>query len=357
MKIAQIGPVIERIPPKKYGGTERVVHALTEQLVKRGHEVTLFGSGDSITSAKLVSVYPRALRESRLRDLYGMNAWTMFNIGLAYDRQAEFDIIHDHSGHISLPTANAARTPVVMTMHGAFTPENRHIYRGLNKPGLVTISKSQAIVPGLNYLGTVYNGLDVSGYPFSNENDGYLLFVGRISMEKGVHNAIEVAVNTGLPLIIAAKLDDTDRNYFRIYVEPYLSEKITWIGEVDETERNRLMSRALCSLHPITWREPFGLTVIEAMACGCPVVAFGRGSIPELVVSGKTGFVVETIEEMIDSVVAIDTIDRHECRRHALENFNAERMTEGYEKIYAEIIAASSALPDPINVAAHRQMD
>jgi glycosyltransferase involved in cell wall biosynthesis len=338
MKIAQIAPLAERVPPKKYGGTERVVYSLTEELVKRGHEVTLFASGDSITSAKLAAIYPLALREAKLKDIYGANIWTLFNIGEAYAKQEEFDIIHDHSGFLSLPTANLSKTPVIMTCHGPFTPENRHIFRKLNKPHLVTISKSQAVVPGLNYAGTVYNGLDMKNYPFSNEHDGYLLFVGRISREKGVHNAIEIALNTNLPLVIAAKLDDVDRSYYQNYVEPYLSEKIRWIGEVDEAERNKLMSRAMALMHAITWREPFGLTIVEAMACGCPVVATNLGSIPELIIHGKTGFVHSSIEEMIDSVLEIDKIDRSECRRHALENFSAEKMADGYERLYSQLL-------------------
>lgn len=338
MKIAQIAPIIERVPPKKYGGTERVVHTLTEELVERGHNVTLFASGDSITSAKLVSVYPRSLREAKLKDLYGLNAFTLLNIGTAYARQDEFDIIHDHNGVYSLSTANISKTPSVITLHGPFTSENRHIFRQLKNPHLVTISNSQATVLDLNYAGTVYNGLRMDDFPFSDEHDGYLIFVGRISMEKGVHLAIETALNLNLPLLIAAKVDQVDRAYFHEYVEPYLSEQIQWIGEVDEKRRNELFSRAMCSLHPVTWREPFGLTIIEAMACGCPVVAFNKGSIPEIIKNGETGFVVEDIYDMIDAVERIDTIDRNQCRKHALMNFNAAKMVSGYMNIYEEIL-------------------
>jgi glycosyltransferase involved in cell wall biosynthesis len=340
MRIAQIAPIIERVPPKKYGGTERVVSCLTEELVRRGHEVTLFASGDSVTKAKLRSVYPRALREARFRDLYGTNSKTLLNIGLAYASQDEFDIIHDHSGYISQPTANLAKTPVVLTMHGQFAADLRDIYKLLPRPHIVTISKEQGkYASDLNIVGTVYNGLEMDDYPFSTGNDGYLLFVGRLSMEKGPHYAIEVALAMNLPLILAAKLEEVDRPYFRQYVEPYLSEQIRWIGEVDERERNRLMSRAMCFLHPITWREPFGLTLIEAMACGCPVIAFGLGSIPELIVNGRTGFVVSTVVEMIDAVGRIAQIDRHRCRQHALRNFNAKKMTDGYEAIYRHILS------------------
>ncbi len=339
MKIAQLAPIAERVPPKKYGGTERVVSALTEELVKRGHEVTLFASGDSITKAKLESVFPRGLREAHLKDVYGVNHWTLLNLGLAYELQDDFDIIHDHIGPVSMPTANVASTPVVVTMHGAFNADNRRLFQTLKNPNIVTISQSQMYpVPGINHAGTVYNGLEMKHYPFSEEHDGYLLFVGRISMEKGTHFAIEVAQQLDKRLIIAAKLEKTDQAYFREYVEPRLSERIQWVGEVDEEERNRLMSRALCLLHPVTWREPFGLVIIEAMACGAPVVGFNRGSIPELIKTGETGFVVEDLEGMIDAVINIETIERSRCRAHVLETFNVEKMADGYEAVYKKIL-------------------
>lgn len=338
MKIAQIAPIIERVPPKKYGGTERVVHVLTEWLVKRGHEVTLFASGDSITRAKLISVYPKSLREARLKESFA-NINVTFNIGLAYKMQDKFDIIHDHSGYMGLAAANIAKTPSVFTLHGPITAENRKIYQVLNKPRLVTISKAQIQnAPNLNHIGTVYNGLNLQEYPFSKETENYLLFVGRISLEKGVHFAIETALNLNLPLIIAAKLEKVDLPYFNEYIGPFLSDQIRWIGEVTEEERNNLMSKALCFLHPVTWREPFGLTLIEAMACGCPVVAFNKGSIPEIIKDGVTGFVVSSLEEMIDAVAKIKSINRMNCRIHALENFSGEKMTDNYEAVYKKIL-------------------
>ena len=340
MKIAQIAPIVERVPPKKYGGTERVVYALTEDLVRLGHDVTLFASGDSITSAKLISVYPRALREARLKDIYGLNTWTLLNIGLAYKMQDQFDVIHDHTGHIGLPTANICRKPVVMTLHGPFTVDNKPLFKELNNPHLVSISKSQ-MVSGLNlpnYAGTVYNGLAMEDYPFSDKDEGYLLFVGRISMEKGVHFAIEVAQYLNLPLTIAAKLESIDMPYFQEYVGPRLSDQIKWVGEVEEEERNKLMSKALCFLHPITWREPFGLTMIEAMACGCPVVAFNKGSIPEIIKDGETGYVVNDVDEMIEAVKKIKSISRAKTRDYALKNFNSKIMAKGYERVYKEVI-------------------
>ena len=340
MRIAQIAPIVERVPPKHYGGSERVVHALTEELVRRGHDVTLFASGDSLTSATLVSAVPRSSREARMKDLYGANHSTLLNGGIAYSHQDEFDIIHDHLAPLSLPTAHMARTPVVATMHGHFTPENRPLFQKLSNPGIVTISKSQ-IHPArdINHIGTVYNGLSMSHYPFGEKAEDFLLCVGRISVEKGVHYAIEVAQALDRHLIIAAKLDAVDVAYFREYIEPSLSPRIEWIGEVDEEKRNSLMSRAACFLHPVTWREPFGLTLIEAAACGSPVVAFNHGSIPEIIRHGETGFVVEEVEGMIDAVNNIESIDRAACRTHALQNFTAARMADGYEEIYRQIVA------------------
>jgi len=339
LRIAQIAPLVERIPPKKYGGTERVVHALTEELVARGHDVTLFASGDSITKAKLQAVYSRSLREAKIKNLYGVNHWLLLSMGLAYELQDEFDIIHDHLAPVSLPTANLAQTPVVMTMHGPFNTENRRLFQTLRGPNVVTISRSQLYpLPNINHVGTVYNGLPMEHYPFGTGDGGYLLYVGRIAMEKGVHFAIATAQVLDLPLIIAAKLDRTDMPYYQQYIEPLLSDRIKWIGEVDEEERNKLMAGARAFLHPVTWREPFGLTLIEAMACGCPVVAFNQGSIPEIIETGVTGFVVEDVEGMIEAVDAIGSIDRAKCRTHALTNFSAKKMTDGYEAIYRKLL-------------------
>lgn len=339
MRIAQIAPIVERVPPKKYGGTERVVHALTEEMVKRGHDVTLFASGDSSTSAKLESVYPRGIREAKIKDLYGVNPWTLLNIGLAYEMQDEFDIIHDHLAPISLPTASIATTSVVMTMHGDFNTQNRKLFQTMQGAHVVTISESQMYsLPSLNHAGTIHNGLPMDHYPFGESMGEYLLIVGRIALEKGTHMAIDVAQQLDLPLIIAAKIDEHDRAYFKEYVEPRLSDRIQWIGEVDETERNALMTGARCLLHPITWREPFGLVLIEALACGCPVVAFNRGSIPEIIDTGVTGYVVEDVDTMIEAVGNIAAIDRAICREKALLNFSATVMADGYETVYHKIL-------------------
>ena len=343
MKIAQIAPVVERIPPKKYGGVERVISALTEELVKMGHDVTLFATGDSQTSAKLVSVYPKALRDAKISDIYGANQYTILNLANAYTRQADFDIIHDHTGYFGLPSASIAQTPVVHTLHGQITAENRRMFEQIPNVHYVAISQAQLKpVPNLPVAGIVYNGLPMEHYPFSDNHDGYLLYVGRLTPEKAPHYAIKVAQYLNQPLIIAAKLDTavkSDVQYFKQYIEPFLDgDLVKWVGEVDEEERNKLMANAKCMLHTAIWREPFGLTIIEAMACGCPVVAFARGSMRELISQGRTGFLVEDADEMIEAVSNIDLINRQECRRHALESFNAVRMAKGYEEIYTHVL-------------------
>jgi glycosyltransferase involved in cell wall biosynthesis len=351
MKIAQIAPITERVPPKKYGGTERVIYALTEELTKRGHDVTLFASGDSATSAKLVSVYPKALREARLNDIYGTNYYSLMNGGLAYSMHKEFDVIHDHNPGLNLPAANLVDTPVVMTWHGPFSDTVINYFKMLDRPKLAAISISQKnLAKGLNIEKVVYNGLDMSNYPFSEKHGDYLLFVGRIDMEKGTHLAIDVAVSLNKKLVIAAKLDDDIphiRQYFEEHVRPRLEkypQLIDWVGEVEEEERNNLMKNALCLLHPITWPEPFGLVMIEAMACGTPVVALDLGSVSEVVVSGKTGFVAKDFTGLVNGVKKIERIGRRDCREHSLTNFSASKMAEGYEDFYKRAVDEKSSL-------------
>lgn len=340
MRIAQIAPIVERVPPKKYGGTERVVHALTEELVRRGHDVTLFASGDSITGARLASVYPRAMREARLTDgSYDPSMWHHLHIGAAYDRAREFDIIHDHTVPASLPVAQLSPTPVLATMHTPFSVHNRMIFEALRRPHIVSISHAQtAGMPAFNHAGMVYNGLAMDDYPFLENHDDFLLFVGSLWMDKGAHIAIQVAQELDMRLIIAAKLDHSQEPYFSEYIAPHLTDRIQWIGEVDQEERNALISEAKCFLHPALWREPFGLVMIEAMACGTPVIAFNRGSIPEIVENGVTGFAVNDLDGMINAVASIDTINRAACRARVLQRFNEKRMVDGYEALYARIV-------------------
>lgn len=340
MKIAQIAPLIERIPPRKYGGTERIVHTLTEELVKKGHEVTLFASADSITSATLVAGSKKPLRETAPSDDKKWFMATLSHLSQAYSRHEEFDIIHDHTSFYGASFANCVSTPTVLTMHGALSPEAAQAFRQHSKPHLVTISHAQrSFAPDLNYIGNVYNGLDMTSYPFSSTHKGYLLNVGRICPEKGTAEAVQVALKLNLPLIIAAKLDvHLNGAYFDKHVKPFLGEKIKWIGEVNEKERNKLYANAMCLLHPVNWPEPFGLTLIEAMACGCPVIAFNKGSIPEVVTHGHTGFVAADLAEMIKYVYRLDKINRYYCRSRVLKKFNSRQMAEDYELIYYELL-------------------
>jgi len=344
MRIAQIAPISLPVPPRLYGGTERVISSLTEELVKRGHEVTLFASGDSHTQAQLVSVVPHSLTELNTKDAYGLNELTLLNIGLAYEHQKEFDIIHDHATPMSIPLANITSTPTVVTMHRTPTDENKKLYESLSNLNLVTISQAQEkIMNNSNVVGTIYNGLSMEQYPFGATHKNYLMFVGRISMEKGTHFAIETAKKLNMQLLMAAKLDDVEIPYFKKYIQPHLKDKrIQWLGEVDDKERNQLMASALCVLHPVTWPEPFGLSMIEAMACGAPVIAFNKGSIPEVIQDKKSGFIVNTVPEMVAAVKKIPTIKRAYTREYSISTFNAKRMADGYEALYNKVIYYSS---------------
>lgn len=342
MKIAQLAPLVESVPPAKYGGTERVISALTEELVKRGHDVTLFASGDSVTTAKLDSICKQSLRSAGITNIRENMGETLSHIGHMYSMADEFDIIHDHCGVVSLPTAQICDTPVVSTMHGCFFDHNIKIFQKLKRPHIVTISNDQASsVKKIHNVATVHNGLPMDHYPFSEKSDEYLLYVGRISPLKGTAEAIVIAKATGRKLLLAAKLDERDTQYYKTEVEPHLDDQIVWLGEVSEEERNTLMSNAHCLIHPARWREPFGLTLIESMACGTPVIAFNTGAIPEVIRHKKTGFVVNTLTEFIEAVKKVSTINKKACRQWALSQFSASKMADEYEKVYAKILAAT----------------
>ncbi|MCR4324060.1 MAG: glycosyltransferase family 4 protein [Candidatus Curtissbacteria bacterium] len=337
MRIAQLSPLIESVPPRRYGGTERVVHLLTEELVKRGHDVTLFASGDSQTSAKLVATSPHSLRQMYTAD---EKPFTMLNVAKAYKNAGDFDIIHNHLDFFPLPTAYFSKTPTVTTLHGAFNTENRVIFEEYPKLPYVSISRAQRVNgPPLKWVANIYHGIDVKKFPFGPKPKDYLLFVGRMSLEKGAHIAIDIANAVGKELIMAAKLDKIDFDYFNKYVAPRLSSSnVRWLGEVEENERNKLMSEALCLLHPVTWREPFGLTLIEAMATGCPVIAYKRGSIPEIIVNKKTGFIVEKEKEMIKAIRNVKSIKRRDCRSHVEKKFSIKKMVDSYENLYTKLV-------------------
>ncbi|MBD2211552.1 glycosyltransferase family 4 protein [Calothrix sp. FACHB-156] len=340
MRIAQIAPLWERVPPPGYGGIELVVGLLTDELVRRGHEVTLFASGDSISLAKLVSVHPRALRlDPNVKEC---GIYEMLQLGSVYERAEEFDIIHSHMGCAALPYANLVKTPTVHTLHGVFTCDNEKMFQYAKKQPYISISNSQREARlGLNYVATAYNGIDVSSYQFHPKpsDPPYLAFLGRISPEKGTHIAIAVAKQAGWHLKIAGKVDVVDVEYYEKEVKPFIDGKqIEYLGEANHEQKNALMGGAVATLFPITWREPFGLVMVESMAAGTPVIAMKLGSTVEIIDHGKTGFLCENTEEFVKAIEQVADLDRHACRQHVENRFSLQKMTDSYEEVYRQIL-------------------
>lgn len=345
MRIAQIAPLWERVPPPAYGGIELVVGLLTDELVRRGHEVTLFASGDSLSSAKLVSVHPRALRlDPSVKDC---SIYEMLQLAVVYERAAEFDIIHSHMGYAALPYTNLVKTPTVHTLHGIFTPDNEKMFKYGKKQPYISISDSQREPRlGLNYVATVYNGIDVSSYDFyAQPNEPpYLAFLGRMSPEKGPHLAIEIAKQAGWRLKMAGKVDVVDVEFFEREIKPQIDgEQIEYLGEANHTQKNALMGGAVATLFPITWREPFGLVMVESMASGTPVIAMNLGSTQEVIAHEETGFLCNNIQECINAIAQVSELDRYACREYVEDHFSVRRMTDGYEAVYQDILAEKFA--------------
>ncbi|WP_414573591.1 glycosyltransferase family 4 protein [Nostoc sp. CCY 9925] len=345
MRIAQVAPLLERVPPPAYGGIELVVGLLTDELVRRGHEVTLFASGDSISLAKLMSVHPHALRLDRTIKDYSI--YEMLELASVYQRAAEFDIIHSHMGYAALPYANLVTTPTVHTLHGIFTPDNEKMFSFGKKQPYVSISDAQREPRlGLNYVATVYNGIDINNYEFypQPKNPPYLAFLGRISPEKGVHLAIEIAQQAGWPLKIAGKVDVVDVEYFDTQIKPQIDGKqIQYLGEANHAQKNALMGGAVATLFPITWREPFGLVMVESMASGTPVIAMRLGSTQEVISHGKTGFLCDGVQECISAIGKVTELDRYACRQYVQNCFSIENMVDGYEAVYQQIMGEKFA--------------
>ncbi len=341
MRIAQISPLWERVPPFRYGGTELIVKLLTDELVRRGHEVTLFASGDSITKAKLHSVHDRALRlDPNIKEPAIYEQMLLADV---YQRANNFDIIHSHIGFSALGYASFVKTtPTVHTMHGAFTPEHEKIFRRFANQPIISISQAQREpYLHLNYIHTVYNGMDTAVYPFRLEpaQPAYLAFVGRISPEKGPTEAIKIALATGLPLKMAGKVDIVDRKFFQEQVEPLIDgEQIQYLGEIAHEDKVKLLGGATVTLFPINWREPFGLVMIESMATGTPVIGMALGSVPEVIAHGKTGFVCYSLQEMIEAIPDAFKLDRQTCREYVVSRFSVETMTDQYERAYEMLI-------------------
>ncbi len=354
MKIAQIGPLWENIPPPKYGGTERIVYYLVEGLIKNGYEVTLFASGTSKTSAKLISVSHQPLFRKKI-------PWTnimypLLNITEAFDRQKNFDIIHVHlnipSDYVSLPLASQIKNKVVFTLHFPYPISlgyaDRHLvlqkYRHLN---YVSISDSQRKGgKNLNWIKTVYNGVDINSYNFNPQPDNYFVWLGKFKPQKGVKEAIIAAKKAGVKLIIGGTIDYLEKDYFAYFqneVEPLIDGKqIKFVGELNDKQKNEIYGKAVCFLNPISWEEPFGLVMIEAMACGTPVIAFARGAAKEIVKDGETGYLVNDIDQMVEAIKKIGSIDRKKCRERIEKNFTTDIMVKNYEEVYRQILKIPS---------------
>jgi glycosyltransferase involved in cell wall biosynthesis len=348
MRIAQVAPLYESVPPKLYGGTERVVSWLTEELVALGHEVTLFASGDSLTTARLVPVCSQALRlNSACVDQLAHHVNLLARL---LRHREEFDLIHFHIDYLHFPLTRSERLPSITTLHGRLDiPDLVPLYQEFLEMPVVSISDAQRTpLPWINWQGTVHHGLpEISFAPYPKTGQ-YLAFLGRISPEKGVDQAIEIAKQSGVPLKIAAKIDRSDAEYFESRIKPLLDNSIVeFIGEIGALEKNEFLGNASALLFPINWQEPFGLVMIEALACGVPVIAYPFGSVPEIIEDGVTGFLVRDVGEAVQAVRRISTIDRRICRQVFERRFTSKRMARDYVAIYERIIARE---PKPLTL-------
>ena len=344
MKIAQIAPLIESVPPRFYGGTERVASYLTEELVRLGHDVTLFASGDSVTSARLVSCATTALRlNPKVRDPI---PYYMLMLDRVRECADDFDILHFHIDQFHFPLFRPLAGHTVTTVHGRQDlPDLRPLYFGFNEMPLVSISDGQRTpIPNANFVATVYHGLPLDLHrPIFNPRGGYLAVLGRISPEKGVDQAIAVARTLGIPLKIAAKVDRVDEAYFREQIAPLLKEPgVEFVGEINEREKTDFLGQALALMFLIDWPEPFGLSMIEAMACGTPVLALRRGSVEEVVENGLTGHIVDSIDGATVTLPHVMQLDRRAVRRRFEERFTATRMANDYARVYDSLLARTN---------------
>ena len=343
MRIAQVSPLYESVPPKLYGGTERVVSYLTEELVAAGHQVTLFASGDSETSATLVPVTERSLRlDPGCIDQF---AHHFILIEQVFRRAREFDFIHFHIDYFHFPLSARAGIPHLTTLHGQLTlPDLVPLYRTYPDEPVVSISDAQRDpLPWLNWVGTVYHGLPMNLLEFSPGPGSYLAFLGRIAPEKRPDRAIEIAGRVGIPLLMAAKVDRVDQQYFDSEIRPLLDHGLVqFVGEVNEAEKAELLGNAAALLFPIDWPEPFGLVLIESMACGTPVVAFRGGSVAEIIDEGISGCIVDTVDEAVEAVFRAVALDREACRRAFEQRFTAARMARDYLELYRRGIEGAS---------------
>lgn len=333
MKIAVLAAIAWRTPPEHYGPWEQIASNITEGLVRSGHDVTLFATGNSVTAGKLDAVIDRGYEENRDQDAKVCECLHISNL---MEKAGEFDLIHNHFDFLPLTYSGLIRTPVITTIHGFSSPKIIPVYKKYNNTShYVSISNSDRS-PELNYLATVYNGLNTSDFIFNEHPEDYLLYFGRIHHDKGTAEAIEIAKKCKRPLLIAGIIQD--HAYFNEKVKPHLNDDIQFIGHAGPGKRNELLSKAYALLHPINFNEPFGMSVAEAMLCGTPVVAFNRGSMPELIRNEETGFLVESVDEAVYSVEAVKNVSRADCHHWAKSMFSQEKMIEDYLKAYRQII-------------------
>jgi glycosyltransferase involved in cell wall biosynthesis len=343
LRIAQVSPLYESVPPKLYGGTERVVSYLTEELVELGHEVTLFASGDSKTRARLVPACPKSLRLSP--DCIDQLAHHYVMLDEIFERADDFDVIHFHIDYLHFPLSRSSGIPQLTTLHGRLDlPDLPPLYHRYPDMPVVSISRAQrTALPFANWVGNIYHGLPAGSMSLGDGGGKYLAFLGRISPEKRVDRAIEIALKVGMPLKIAAKIDRVDREYFDSKIKPMLDNPgIEYIGEISENQKSDFLGNAYAYLFPIDWPEPFGLTMIESMACGTPTIAFGHGSVPELITEGTSGLIVDNMEDAVSAVAKVASMDRSTCRNDFEARFTASRMAKDYVKLYQSILSARS---------------
>jgi glycosyltransferase involved in cell wall biosynthesis len=339
MRIAQVAPLYESVPPKCYGGTERVVSYLTEELVRAGHQVTLFASGDSVTAAKLIPASRRALRLDK--DCIDQLAHHVVLLEKVFRQGDEFDVVHFHIDYLHFPISRRSAITHVTTLHGRLDiPDLAPVYEEFDDIPLVSISDAQREpLPLANWIATVYHGLPQDLYQFRAQPGKYFAFLGRISPEKRVDRAIKIAKRIGIPLKIAAKVDLVDREYFKKVIKPLLRDPlIEYVGEIGEGEKDDFLGHAYALLFPIDWPEPFGLVMIEAMACGTPIIAYRQGSVPEVIEEGHTGFVVDDLADAIAAAKRVPELSRKRCREIFEERFTARRMARDYLRVYQGLI-------------------
>jgi glycosyltransferase involved in cell wall biosynthesis len=344
MRIAQVAPLYESVPPQLYGGTERIVSYVTEELVRQGHDVTLFASADSQTKARLVPMRDRASRlDGACRDSLSAHVVMLERVAA---HQRYFDLIHYHVDYLHFSLSRRGSTPHVTTLHGRLDlPELQAVYDEFRDMPVVSISDAQRQpLPQANWVGTVHHGIPRDLHTFSARGRGYFAFLGRISPEKRVDRAIEIAKRVGKPLKIAAKVDNVDRDYFDQQIKWRLADPlIEYLGEIGDPAKSALLGGADALLFPIDWPEPFGLVVIEAMSCGTPVIGFRCGSVPEVVEDGVTGFVVDNVDDAVEAAVLVGSIDREGCRAAFEQRFSVERMAADYVGLYERALMSSGA--------------